>query len=63
MTTARRYPDGVGAPVDLFAERDAGLALQVAPAVLDCADQQLNDMGEPGSSGRARGCRQLARMG
>jgi hypothetical protein len=30
MTTASRYPDGDGAPVNLFDERDGALALEVA---------------------------------
>ena len=45
MTTASRYPDGDEAPVDLFDERDAGLAL----AVVSFADRQLNGIGEPGT--------------
>lgn len=49
MTTASRYPDGDEAPVDLFDERDSGLALQVAQAVVSFADQQLRAIGEPGS--------------
>jgi HEPN domain-containing protein len=50
MTTASRYPDGDEAPVDLFDERDAGLALQVAQAVVSFADQQLTHLPPPGSS-------------
>jgi HEPN domain-containing protein len=50
MTTASRYPDGDEAPLDLFDERDSGLALQVAQAVVSFADQQLTHLPEPGSS-------------
>jgi hypothetical protein len=39
MTTASRYPDGDEAPVDLFDGRDGALALEVARAVVDFADQ------------------------
>jgi len=41
MTTASRYPDGDEAPVDLFDARDGALALEVARAVVDFADRQL----------------------
>jgi len=44
MTTASRYPDGDEAPVDLFDERDGALALAVARAVVDFADQQLGEL-------------------
>jgi len=50
MTTASRYPDGDEAPMDLFDERDAALALQVAQAVVGFVDQQLAELQEPGSS-------------
>jgi HEPN domain-containing protein len=50
MTTASRYPDGDEAPVDLFDGRDGALALEVARAVVDFADQQLGELnGPPGS--------------
>jgi HEPN domain-containing protein len=50
MTTASRYPDGDEAPVDLFDSRDGALALEVARAVVDFADQQLGELaGPPGS--------------
>ncbi len=50
MNTASRYPDGDEAPMDLFDERDAALALQVAQAVVRFVDQQLAELQEPGSS-------------
>ncbi|MFM7085626.1 MAG: HEPN domain-containing protein [Cyanobium sp.] len=50
MTTASRYPDGDEAPVDLFDERDGALALEVARAVVDFADQQLRGLGQSESS-------------
>ena len=50
MTTASRYPDGDEVPVDLFDARDGALALKVARAVVDFADQQLGELaGPPGS--------------
>jgi len=50
MTTASHYPDGDEAPVDLFDERDAELALQVAQAVVGFAEQQLAGLGEARSN-------------
>jgi hypothetical protein len=50
MTTASRNPDGDEAPVDLFDGRDGALALEVARAVVEFADQQLGELdGPPGS--------------
>jgi len=50
MTTASRYPDGDEAPVDLFDGRDGALALEVARAVVDFADQQLGGLDQLPSS-------------
>jgi HEPN domain-containing protein len=50
MTTASRYPDGDEAPVDLFDQRDGALALEVARAVVDFADQQLGGLDQLPSS-------------
>jgi HEPN domain-containing protein len=50
MTTASRYPDGDEAPVDLFDERDAALALEVAQALVAFADQQLGGLVQAESS-------------
>ena len=52
MTTASRYPDGDEAPVDLFDGRDGALALEVARAVVDFADQQLGELDGPQSGSR-----------
>jgi len=52
MTTASRYPDGDGAPVDLFDARDGALA--VARAVVGFADQQLGALDGPPPSPSSR---------
>jgi predicted nucleotidyltransferase len=41
---------GLANAVCALSERDAGLALQVAQAVVSFADQQLTHLPEPGSS-------------